>query len=113
MINYTTTNTEILTTALLDCTNKWYVNLDRKLFNLVVLIDFKKAFDTVDHEILLAKLDLYAYRIKGQAQSFLKSYLTNRNHTCLQVKNYISSEIQIICGVPQGSILGPLFFLLL
>ena len=43
------------TTALLDCTNEWYVNLDKKLFNLVVLIDLKKAFDTVDHQILLAR----------------------------------------------------------
>ena len=38
--------------ALLDCTNDWYINLDRKMFNLVVLIDLKKAFDTVDHQIL-------------------------------------------------------------
>ena len=91
------------TTALLDCTNDWYVNLDRKLFNLVVLIDLKKAFDTVDHQILLRKLELYG--VKGQALSLLISYLTNRNQKC-QIKNYIS------CGVPQGSILGPLFFLL-
>ena len=40
-------------TALLDCTNSWYMNIDKKLFNLVELIDFKKAFDTVDHQILL------------------------------------------------------------
>ncbi len=46
-------------TALLDCTNEWYMNLDRKMFNLVVLIDLKKAFDTVDHQILLRKLELY------------------------------------------------------
>ena len=43
-------------TALLDCTNSWYMNIDKKLFNLVALIDLKKAFDTVDHQILLKKL---------------------------------------------------------
>ena len=58
-------------TALLDCTNDWYMNLDRKMFNLVVLID------TVDHQILLRKLELYG--IKGEALTLLKSYLTNRN----------------------------------
>jgi hypothetical protein len=95
--------------ALLDCTNDWYVNLDRKMFNLVVLIDLKKAFDPVDHESLLNILELYG--IKGQALTLLKSYLTNRNQMC-QIKNSFSSERLIKCGVPQGSILGPLFFLL-
>ena len=96
-------------TALLDCTNDWYMNLDRKMFNLVVLIDLKKAFDTVDHQILLRKLELYG--IKGEALTLLKSYLTNRNQKC-QIKNSFSTERLIKCGVPQGSILGPLFFLL-
>ena len=95
--------------ALLDCTNEWYMNLDRKMFNLVVLIDLKKAFDTVDHQILLRKLELYG--INRQALTLLKSYLTNRNQKC-QINNYLSSERLIKCGVPQGSILGPLFFLL-
>ena len=64
-------------TALLDATNSWYINMDRKMFNLVVLIDLKKAFDTVDHEILLKKIEVYG--IKGDALSVLTSYLTNRN----------------------------------
>jgi hypothetical protein len=85
------------------------MNIDRKKFNLVVLIDLKKAFDTVDHQILLRKLELYG--IKGQALTLLKSYLTNRYQKC-QIKNFFSSEQLIKCGVPQGSILGPLFFLL-
>ena len=85
------------------------MNLDRKMFNLVVLIDLKKAFDTVDHQILLKKLELYG--IKGQALSFLESYLLNRNQKC-QIQGTVSSEKLIKCGVPQGSILGPLFSLL-
>ena len=67
-------------TALLECTNEWYVNLDRKLFNLVVFIDLKKAFDTVDHQILFKKLQHYG--IKGQGHSILKSYLTHRSQKC-------------------------------
>ena len=80
--------------ALLDCTNEWYVNLDRKMFNLVVLIDLKKAFDTVDHQILLRKLELYG--IKGQALTLLRSYLTNRNQKC-QIKNSFSCVFQMWC----------------
>jgi hypothetical protein len=50
------------------------------MFNLVVLIDLKKAFDTVDHQILLKKLELYG--IKGYALSFLESYISNGNQKC-------------------------------
>ena len=96
-------------TALLDCTNDWYVNLDKKMFNLVVQIDLKKAFDTVDHRILLRKLEICG--IKGQALCLLNSYLSNRSQKC-HINGFLSSEKTIRCGVPQGSILGPLFFLL-
>ena len=85
------------------------MNIDKKLFNLVVLINLKKAFDAVDHQILLKKLEIYG--VKGDALALLKSYLIYRTQKC-QVNGTISSEWLIKCGVPQGSILGPLFFLL-
>ena len=75
----------------------------------MVFIDLKKAFDTVDHNILLKKLECYG--VKGQALSLLKSYLSNRHQKC-QINRFVSSEQLIRCGVPQGSILGPLLFLL-
>ena len=74
-----------------------------------IFLDFQKAFDTVDHCILLDKL--YFYGIRGQAFEWFSSYLHNRQ----QLVNYCGCEsdfITIKCGVPQGSILGPLLFLL-
>jgi hypothetical protein len=83
--------------------------MDRKMFNLVVFIDLKKAFDTVDHEILLEKMQIYG--IKDKAHLLLRSYLTDRTQKC-QVNGVVSSEHKVKCGVLQGSILGPLFFLI-
>ena len=74
-----------------------------------IFLDFQKAFDTVDHCILLDKL--YFYGIRGQAFDWFSSYLHNRQ----QLVNYYGYESDlktIKCGVPQGSILGPLLFLL-
>jgi len=87
--------------ALLDCTNSWYMNMDRKLFNLVVFLDLKKAFDTVNHEILLRKLEMYG--ITGNALNLLKSYLLDRRQAC-QLNGFTSSYNHIKCGIPQGSI---------
>ena len=95
--------------ALLDSTNSWYVNMDRKMFNLVVLLDLKKAFDTIDHSILLSKLELYG--ITGNALSMIRSYSSGRNQKC-QLGDKMSTARRIECGIPQGSILGPLFFLI-
>ena len=78
-------------------------------YTLGVFIDLSKAFDTVHHEILIKKLQYYG--IDGTALKWFESYLSNR-------KQYISSQdiskncLDIICGVPQVSILGPLLFLI-
>ena len=95
--------------ALLDCTNNWYFNMDRQLFNLVVFLDLKKAFDTVNHGVLLRKMELYG--LTGNALQLMNSYLSCRKQIC-QVNGVSSNVKSIGCGIPQGSILGPLFFLL-
>ena len=79
------------------------------MFNLVVFLDLKKAFDNVNHDILVRKLELYG--ITGNALSMIKSYLIDRKQKC-QLGDVIISESRVTCGIPQGSILGPLLFLL-
>ncbi len=96
-------------TALLSSTNEWLYNMDSGLINGVLFLDLKKAFDTVDHEILLKKLHLYG--IKGTTYAWFKSYIQNRKSICL-MNGKKSHAREIRCGVPQGSNLGPILFLL-
>ena len=95
-------------TTLLEATNEWAYNIDSGNVNAVMFLDLKKAFDTVDHEILLNKLN--ASGIKGTAGNWFRSYLTERNQ-CF-VNGHFSSSRLLQCGVPQGTILGPLLFLI-
>ena len=77
--------------------------------NAVVFLDLKKAFDTVDHSILLSKL--FEYGIPGVAYEWFRSYLDNRNQQCF-VNGSLSNSQILTCGIPQGTILGPLLFIL-
>ena len=74
-----------------------------------VFVDLQKAFDTVDHQILLAKLSYYG--IRGVSNDWFKSNLSNRSQY-VSINGYDSGLAAINCGVPQGSVLGPLLFLL-
>ena len=86
-----------------------YKNLDKSKPTIAVFIDLSKAFDTVNHELLLKKLERYG--IRGCVLDLMKSYLTNRKQKVRIKENH--SNINIVdTGVPQGTILGPLLFIL-
>ena len=72
-----------------------------------ILMDLSKAFDCIPHDLLLAKLQ--AYGVTQHSCNLLASYLSNR-HQRVQLGDHVSSWLQIIKGVPQGSIMGPLIF---
>ena len=83
------------TTALLEATNEWAYNIDRGNVNAVVFLDLKKAFDTVDHRILLSKL--HAYGIQGVGSDWFKSYLSNRMQKCSVWFSFTQSNIALWC----------------
>ena len=95
--------------AILDIVETIQTNMDKKLVSSGVFIDFKKAFDTVNHTILLDKLNYYGFR--GIVNQWFSSYSSNRTQTT-EIGSHISSKLNINCGVPQGSVLGLLLFLL-
>ena len=95
--------------AILDITTSTFDSIENKLYTGLVLLDLAKAFDTVNHTILHNKLDHYG--IRGIAKNFFQSYLSNRSQfVCINNANSSLSNIEV--GVPQGSTLGPLLFLL-
>ena len=95
--------------AILDIYEKLLHNLDNRLSSCAIFLDLAKAFDSVSHNILLKKLDKYG--IRGLPLDLLKSYLRDRSQF-VKLDQYSSSSEIIEFGVPQGSILGPLLFLI-
>ena len=95
--------------ALIDIQSKIVGAFENKETPCCIFLDFAKAFDTVNHHILSSKL--HHYGIRGNALNWINSYLTNRKQ-CVKIGNTLSSELLIENGVPQGSVLGPLLFLI-
>lgn len=94
-------------TALAQMLDVWYQNIEHGDINGVVFLDLRKAFDLVDHNILLHKMKLY--QCCDTTLSWFQSYLCGRTQK-VSIQGHLSESNDIICGVPQGSILGPLLF---
>ena len=95
--------------ALASISNKIVDAFESNEFALGVFIDLSKAFDTINHTILLSKLNRYG--IRGRALDFFSSYLDNRLQ-CTRFGSFVSDFKTITCGIPQGSLLGPLLFII-
>ena len=101
--NYSTT------LALIEITDNFLKSIDNGLYTCGIFLDFSKAFDTVNHEILLGKLKHYG--IRGLAYRWFENYLFNRRQF-VSIGNVSSEYTDLICGIPQGSTLGPILFLI-
>ena len=95
-------------TALLQMYDKWAEAAEDDTMVGIMMVDLSAAFDMVDHPLLLAKLQLYGF--DDSVLTWIKSYLPNRTQSVF-VDGCLSPPMPIQCGVPQGSILGPLFYI--
>ena len=96
-------------TSLLQTSSKWYTSIDKGNITVICFLDICKCFDCIDHSLLIEKLPQYG--ITGTELSWFESYLSSRKQTTKH-NNTTSSFLNISTGVPQGSVLGPLLFLL-
>ena len=91
--------------ALLYLIEKWKFRLDKKGYAGFILMDFSRAFDTINHELLMTKL--HANGFSKEALKLIFSYLNNRKQR-VKINKSFSSWKELLCGVPQGSVLGPI-----
>ena len=95
--------------AAIELVDRILKDIDKKKLPLAINMDLSKAFDTLDHNILIKKLQYYG--VIGTPLNWFQSYLTDRTQY-VEVNNESSSLQRILTGVPQGSILGPFLFLI-
>ena len=97
-------------TALIKVMNDILLNMNNQRVTLLILLDLSAAFDTVDHDTMLRRLE-YSFGIQGKALSWFASYLSGRTQRVM-INESLSKPFKLECGVPQGSCLGPLLFTL-
>ena len=96
-------------TALLQMYDQWLDEVDNNKMVGIMMIDLSAAFDMVDHSILMKKLEIYG--LDNKARTWIQSYLSGRSQAVM-VDGSLSPALHLTCGVPQGSILGPLLYIL-
>ena len=93
--------------ALLNIIDQISQEMDNNNFSIGIFLDLSKAFDIIDHGLLMKKLEIYG--IRSNVLHWISSYLSDRSK-CVSIDGVLSNPEKIICGVPQGSVLGRLFF---